>query len=252
VGIVVVELFWVLTVFLPHDLLVPAFAIFALCEFAVPVYAERAGMTPWHAHHVAERYGLFYIIVLGEVVLSVSTSIQQALAEQNALHDGEGSAVIGAIAHILMVAAAGVGIVFSIWWIYFSRNAAAALEQHRGTPGGQTYIWGYGHYLIFAAAALIGAALQVRLDLWQHHAAVSQVASAALLTVPLAVLLGSVWALHLRFHDSSWRTIVPFGTAILGVFGATFTPYPEVIAAAICVLLVIVEVRLASLVGGGD
>ena len=49
---------------------------FAIAFFAVtvellgPVVAERkyAG-TPWHPHHIAERYGLMVIITLGEGLL---------------------------------------------------------------------------------------------------------------------------------------------------------------------------------------
>ena len=37
----------------------------------MPLLAERAGpMTPWHPEHIAERYGEFTLIVLGESVLS--------------------------------------------------------------------------------------------------------------------------------------------------------------------------------------
>jgi low temperature requirement protein LtrA len=250
VGIVVVQLLWVSILFLPRSWLIPAFVIFALLEFAVPVFAERAGMTTWHPHHVAERYGLFYIIVLGEVVLSVLTSIQQALADLSP-GTGEGASE-ASLSHIVMVAAAGVGIVFSVWWIYFSRSAAPALYRHQQTASGQSYLWGYGHYLIFGSAAAIGAALQVRIDFWEGHADVHEITSSALITVPVAVLLGMIWVLHLRFHDTSWRTVAPFGTAVAAVLASTFAPYTEVITAAVCVLLVIVEVRVASLVGSPD
>ena len=35
-------------------------------ELPGPVIAETRGGTPWHAHHIAERYGLLTIIALGE------------------------------------------------------------------------------------------------------------------------------------------------------------------------------------------
>lgn len=36
----------------------------ALVEFVAPILAERKdGGTSWHAHHIAERHGLFAIIV---------------------------------------------------------------------------------------------------------------------------------------------------------------------------------------------
>ena len=52
-------------------------------DFAVPFVAERAGTTPWHPHHIAERYGLFFIIVLGETILSVTIALQVAFDESH-------------------------------------------------------------------------------------------------------------------------------------------------------------------------
>ena len=57
-GIAVVQVGWVLRLFLPREL--------SMLSFCVLVLAERTGQTPWHAEHMAERYGLFTLIVLGE------------------------------------------------------------------------------------------------------------------------------------------------------------------------------------------
>ncbi|WP_261566120.1 low temperature requirement protein A [Frankia gtarii] len=54
------------------------FAVMAPSELAVPIIAERAGRTPWHPH-IAERYGLFAIIVLGESILSAMVAVQPAI-----------------------------------------------------------------------------------------------------------------------------------------------------------------------------
>lgn len=77
-----------------------------LVEFAVPVFAERAGQTPWHRHHIMERYGLLNIIVLGEVLLSTSLVVGQ-------LYDGysEPALVVTALSALILV--------FALWWIYF-------------------------------------------------------------------------------------------------------------------------------------
>ncbi|HEY0871247.1 MAG TPA: low temperature requirement protein A, partial [Acidothermaceae bacterium] len=75
-GIVVVQLCWVGFIFLPYSFEVPAFSVGVVAELVVPAWAERAGITPWHPHHIAERYSLFYIIVLGETVLSTTVAIQ--------------------------------------------------------------------------------------------------------------------------------------------------------------------------------
>ena len=70
-GITVVQLAWVgflLAVnqgILSGISLWSAMVILWLCELTVPIWAERAGEPPWHAHHIAERYSLLVIFVLG-------------------------------------------------------------------------------------------------------------------------------------------------------------------------------------------
>ena len=58
----------------------PRFLVLRLLELAVPVWAERAGPTTWHPHHIAERYGLLTLIVLGESILAATMAVQAALA----------------------------------------------------------------------------------------------------------------------------------------------------------------------------
>ena len=51
-------------------------ALLTLVEFAGPWVAERhKGGTPWHAHHIAERYGLLVIIALGEGIVGTIASL---------------------------------------------------------------------------------------------------------------------------------------------------------------------------------
>lgn len=233
VGIIVAQLCWISTLVMPGQKAELFFPVFVLVEIAVPVWAEHAAHTPWHPHHVAERYGLFFIIVLGEVVLSTLTSIQQAIRSGDQIPWS-----------VLLVAGAGVGIVFSLWWLYFSRSAGAHLA--RVESGLHTFGWGYGHYFVFAATAAIGAGLDARVDYWHHHD-VDATASAALITISVAVLLAMIWMLHLRFHDSSWRTGLPFAVAIGLSLLATVLPVPELIVAGVVVLLLIVEIPLAGL-----
>ena len=47
-------------------------------ELLVPVIAERVtGRTVYHLEHIAERYGLFTIIVLGESLFASAISIRR-------------------------------------------------------------------------------------------------------------------------------------------------------------------------------
>ena len=108
------------------------------------------------------------------------------------------------------------------------------------------YLWGFGHYLIFASAAAVGAGLAARVEYWAHPEEVSVLVTGAGITVPVAVLLATLWLIHLRGHDRSMRTAAPFGLAVVVVLVGTWTRYPELVTGIVVVALLIGEVRLAS------
>ena len=66
------QVFWVARLALPESVGVATFLVLVAAELAVPLWAEAAGRTSWHPRHIAERYGLFTIIVLGEAVLAAT------------------------------------------------------------------------------------------------------------------------------------------------------------------------------------
>ena len=63
---------------LPDSLGLAGFLVLVLAELLVPIWAEHAAGTTWHPMHIAERYGLFTLIVLGEAMLASTTAIQTA------------------------------------------------------------------------------------------------------------------------------------------------------------------------------
>ena len=66
------------------------------------------------------------------------------------------------------------------------------------------------------------------------------------MTVPVAVLLLAMWAVHLRLHDPSWRTALPFFGAAALVLASTPLPFSELVTGAVLAVLVVVETRLAA------
>jgi low temperature requirement protein LtrA len=42
----------------------------------ITAWAERAAPTTWHPHHIAERYGLFTFIALGESIAATSIAVE--------------------------------------------------------------------------------------------------------------------------------------------------------------------------------
>ncbi|MDN5855521.1 MAG: low temperature requirement protein A [Actinomycetia bacterium] len=226
VGIVVMQCCWIALLFFPEGLLIPAFMVFVIGEIAVPAFAERAAGTPWHPEHVAERYSLLFIIVLGETILSSTVAIQQSL-------DAGAAAT-----ELVEVIAGGILVVFSLWWLYFSRNDSEVL---RGRSNAANMAWGFGHYFIFASAAAIGAGLAARVDYYTDHSEVSGIASAYTIAVPVAVLLCGLYYLRLRQHDRTWRTVTPIFAAALLVLVVAALPAPELFIGIVLVGLVVTE-----------
>jgi low temperature requirement protein LtrA len=223
-GIVAVQVGWVLRLALPEDLGMASFLALVAAELAIPVWAERAAPTTWHSRHIAERYGLFTLIVLGECVLASTLAIQSAV-------DGD-----IALADLATTAAGGLLTVFGMWWLYFAKEAHEFLTSLRAG-----IVWGYGHYLIFASAAAVGAGLAVNVDYLTHHAAIGARASAAAFTIPVALFLLAVWALQVRPHHlGRWHGALTPATAVL-VLASTFAPEPVLVTGSLVAAMVAVS-----------
>ena len=80
-GIALVQVLWLLSLLVPASLAPAAIVVLIVAEISVPIIAERHGTTPWHPHHITERYGLFTLIVLGESLLASANAIMLELED---------------------------------------------------------------------------------------------------------------------------------------------------------------------------
>ncbi|MFD4905814.1 low temperature requirement protein A [Kitasatospora purpeofusca] len=220
-GITLCQIGWAVVLVLPHDVRSVVIPIGILAELSVPVVAELRMQTTWHPHHIAERYGLFTLIVLGETVAAATVAVQSAVDE----HEGLG--------RLLPVAAGGLLICFSAWWIYFARPVHDHLRSNR-----QAFLWGYGHYLVFGAAAAIGSGLEVAVESAVHQAHVSETAATATVTVPTALYLATVWALHSR-HVKTGAAQLLLPVASVAVLACTAAGGSGVLAAGLVTALTV-------------
>ncbi|MEO7448115.1 MAG: low temperature requirement protein A [Humibacillus sp.] len=82
VGIALVQVLWIARLLIDgRALLLASFVVLVAFELLVPVLAGRRGFTPFHPHHIAERYALLTLIVLGEVILAAVQAVQGALVD---------------------------------------------------------------------------------------------------------------------------------------------------------------------------
>ena len=232
VGITVVQVLWVARLALDGDgVLYATFGLLVLAELAVPVLAEQlGGPTPFHSHHIAERYGLFTIIVLGEVILASVQAIQGVLAEpaegSNAGHAvaaGGGGEGLGL--DLLVLAVGGLLVVLSLWWLYFKRDHVDLVGRGRT----MTWVFSYAHVAVFAAVAAVGAALAAAVDVVQGEAVASSRAIGLALAVPLAVYALTLSSLHAA-ADRQLATLVPSVTLAVVALGVAALGLPMPLA----------------------
>ncbi|MFC7259354.1 low temperature requirement protein A [Streptomyces lutosisoli] len=216
-GVTVCQLGWVGLLLVPVPVRLPGIVAMIVAEVSVPVWAQSAGMTPWHPHHIAERYELFTLIVLGESVAAATVAVQRAFDR----HHGTGS--------LYALAAGGMLIAYAMWWLYFARPAHTLLatthQDHR-----RRFPWAYGHYLIFASATAEGAGLAAYADHVTRHTWASPTAAGAAVTVPAAVFLITVWMVHLRPHQRRLAERIPLPLAAVGILVTARSPAPALLA----------------------
>ncbi|AZQ35373.1 low temperature requirement protein A [Streptomyces cyaneochromogenes] len=222
-GVLLCQIGWVGLVVLPEEARVWVFLVMAILELCVPPYAEKDHPTSWHPRHIAERYGLFTIIVLGETIAAATVAVKAGIDESDELGD------------LLPIATGGLLIIFAAWWIYFVVPIHGHLRSNK-----QAFLWGYGHYVVFASAAAIGAGLEVAVEQAVGKAHISTLAASAAVTLPTALYLLSVWALHSRHFKFGITQQLVLPTAALLVICCTFLGEWAVLAAGLVSALAVV------------
>ena len=164
----------------------PVFFVFVLLlfclEFIGPVLAERkTSGTPWHPHHVAERYGLLAIIALGEGVFGTVAAVGVLVEHQG-----------GWSPEAVLLVFAGLGLTFGLWWIYFMQPSGPVLERHRERSWG----WGYGHILLYASIAATGAGLHVAAYVIEGDAKIGVLGAVVAVAVPVLIFVISLFVLY--------------------------------------------------------
>jgi len=217
----------------------PAAAFFAwgalliLIEMVGPVIAERGkGGTPWHAHHIAERYALLTIITLGEGVIGTVASLGAVVGSQ------------GWNADAVLVAVAGIGLTFGLWWMYFTVPAGEVLHVYRE----RVFPWGYGHILIFGSIAATGAGLHVAALYIGHQAHIGATATVMTVAIPVGVFAFALFALYAYLVRSGdpFHGVLLAGTAAILALAVllAFVGLPM----AVC-LIVLMLAPLVTVVG---
>jgi low temperature requirement protein LtrA len=228
----VAQVFWVVLAIV--DLRIEATFAVALVligvEMSGPLIAERRrGGTPWHARHIAERYGLLVIITLGEGILGTVASINAVV------HGSSGWTVTAAV-----VATAGIGLIFATWWTYFAIPWADVLETHRE----RSFIWGYGHIVIFGSLAAIGAGLHVAAYHLEHKTVLTESGTVLSTVIPVSIYVLALYVLYASFT----RHLDRFHLSLLGGSAAVLFLAVGLAALGVSVAICLIVVMFTPIV----
>jgi len=225
-GISAIQVLWVLWLFIPVSPLSTAgLLILIVAELSIPIVAERGASTPWHPHHITERYGLFTIIVLGESLLASANAIIEVL------HGEEDLTELIALSVLTLVVTA------SLWWIYFWP------PHHREiSTFARSLRYGYGHYIVLAAAAAVSAGVEVEIDSITGEAAIGETAASLTVATPVAIFMLVIWWIALR--ESAKRVVnITLPAAAFLVLIDPVVPIPIAITSFVLVIVVVILVR---------
>ena len=205
---------WLFVAILSLDLL-PTLALSLLLfsvELIGPMVSERKTEgTPWHPHHIAERFGLLAIITLGEGIFGTVATVS-AMVE-------EGKWTMDAV----LILVAGVGLTFGLWWNYFLIPSGRMLALFRA----KSWVWGYGHMIVFGSIAAVGAGLHVAAYVIEGHSELGTVGAVLAVAIPVLV----------------------FGVAMFGLYGylvGQFDPFHIGLMAATIAVIVVAVVLAAA------
>ena len=184
---------------LPQASLLPIFIGLVVLELSLPLWSERRRRTSWHPHHIAERYGLFAIILLGEVhprrVVQGRVGDRRRRRQRGAGDDRDRGSRRDLCALVALLSrACGSGL---------ARNPDRAV------------LWGcFGQYGVFAALAGLGAGLEVAIEQTGNQVRLSPVAVSYAVAIPVGLFLVLLWAVSAIIAGrSAIRPIVILGGA---------------------------------------
>ncbi|KQR79822.1 hypothetical protein ASF98_20375 [Arthrobacter sp. Leaf337] len=229
----VVQLGWIAVLVIQADLLttilmtVPLYVL----EMATPYVAERSMRTPWHAHHIAERYGLLAIIALGECLIG-------AIETLRAIVSNHGWSVDAAL-----VGFGGTALAFGMWWIYFILPAGRALHLQRH----RSFFFGYGHIPIFAAIAATGAGLHVAAYYIDHEAHISAALAVASIAVPVAIFKASLTAMFSVMICVD-RTVIAVAAGVLAALAGSVGLAAAGVSVPVCLLVIVLALGVSIVI----
>lgn len=230
--------FWFASVFVEAPWVWVLWVVGLSIEITAPVSAKLRELTITHppdAAHLAERYGLLTIIVLGESFVKVLTDLAEGEASA-----GWGTAGLGGLALLITC---------SVWWIYFDDVVHSRIRRRAGAR----FLWIYAHLPLAIGITALGVGIKkaVGADPDVSFEAARWLLTGSLALVYLSVaLLDWVTERDMSRLDDMARVWMRVGSAVavlsVGLVGDLISNWVSLcLIAVLCVAQVIADLAIA-------
>lgn len=208
------------------------FAFALLTELILPLTTipHQAKLPKFSTSKLPECFGLFVIIVLGEMVVGVVSGL--AAEEHVELH-------------LFFDAIFGVALGLSMWWIYFDFIA----RRPPKVGAGWAFAWGYLHMPLVIAIAAIGAGVS---NMIGHHGDFSN-AVVQILSTSVAIALITMALLEMTLHhaeDEPTHAKMSPGFKIIGALLALIIGWSGLVTNPPLLMLLLFSTMLIQMVYG--
>jgi low temperature requirement protein LtrA len=222
---------WIAGIFADHDARLAIWALALAVTYAGviaghPLPSRRSPFSSdsqIYAEHLLERFRLFFLIALGETVLTIGNAFAGVPIEAET---------------VIALAAAFVGTV-SLWWCYFHRAERVGIEAVDGAADASRLVAVGNYTLIAMVIGIIAIAVGDELALVDPSGTPSVAASALVFGGPAIFLLGQLAFMHQATGEAHRARVVGcLSLAALALLTSPFSILVNVIAAS-CVLLAV-------------
>jgi low temperature requirement protein LtrA len=246
IGFSISTAIWFISVFVPPPLRFILWIIGLAVDIGIPLLFTKQFSMQFapHTRHLPERFGLFTIIVLGIAILGIVDGI--------ATHQWTVSSMV--------TTALGLGMTFSLWWLYFDNLDGSEIRALRENKQLGVYVtWLYIHIPLIIGFTALGVGVEHVVLSNQSLALPSS--ESWLLCVSTSICLASIGVIEitsaksnatlviLKWSEKYTEAICNIATAAVVLFiGATLSDillpvFFMAIIAASCIAQVIVDIR---------
>ena len=148
-----------------------------------------------------------------------------------------------------LVAVAGVGLTFGMWWVYFVVPSAPLLHAQRR----KSIPYGYWHIVLFGSIVATGAGLHAAAYYIEQHSKLGSIGTVLAVAIPVGIYIGAVFLLYVLLvggWDGFHALLIALTAVVLaGAVALAAAGVPMAVCLLVIMLAPVVTVAGFELIG---